>query len=331
MMKRILCNYYVTYRCNAGCEFCDFRHHDKFRSSPHAGLEDVLDNLAQLKKTGIRIVDFTGGEPLLNPDLPEMLAAAKSMGMMTSVTTNCLLYPKKAGELKGKVDLLHFSLDSIIPDKHNRIREADCYNHVMFSIEKALSLGERPDILFTVTEHNYHEIEDLYALTSKLKLILILNPVFSHHRNEVISEDALTTIEELSKLPYIYLSRGFLRIRRQGGNNINDPVCKAVSRVIVISPDNKLILPCYHRAESAIPIKGDLKAAMAADKYKYYLKNEGRFRFCRGCTINCYLEPSFALSLNKYMFDGIPGKIKYIKTKFFYQRFTKGINKSAVF
>ncbi|MCP4724556.1 MAG: radical SAM protein [bacterium] len=329
-MKRILCNYYVTYRCNAGCEFCDFRHHDKFKNSPHASLADVLDNLAQLKKIGIRIIDFTGGEPLLNPDLPEMLAAAKSIGMMTSVTTNCMLYPKKAGELKGKIDLLHFSLDSIIPEEHNRIREADCYNHVMYSIEKALSLGENPDILFTVTEHNYQEIEELYAFTKKLKLILILNPVFSHHRNEIIPEDALTTIEELSRLPYIYLSRGFIRIRRQGGNNIDDPVCKAVSSVIVISPDNNLMLPCYHRAETAIPINGDLRTALASDKYMHYLENEGRFGFCKGCTINCYFEPSFALSLNKFMFDGIPGKIKYITTKFLYQKIIKGLNKSTV-
>ncbi len=330
-MKKILCNYYVTYRCNAECEFCDFKHHDKYRNSPHAGLNDVLANLEQLKSIGIKIVDFTGGEPLLNPGLPEMLAGAKRLGMLTSVTTNCLLYPRKAEKLKGKIDLLHFSLDSMIPEKHNRIRGSESFNHVMYSIERALSLGEKPDLLFTVTEDNFYEIKDMYEFVKKLKLILILNPVFSHYRNEKISEDALSMIEEYSKLPFVYLSKGFLRIRRKGGNDVYNPVCRAVSSVIVISPDNRLLLPCYHRAEASIPVNGDLVNTLSSEKYNYYLKKEGRLDFCKGCTINCYFEPSFALSLNKYMIDGIPGKIKYIATKYIYQRFLRGVSRTAVF
>ena len=36
----LLCNYYVTYRCNAYCEFCHFGDHTNFKDTPYASLED---------------------------------------------------------------------------------------------------------------------------------------------------------------------------------------------------------------------------------------------------------------------------------------------------
>src|SRR3712207_4505310 len=106
--RPVLCNYYVTYRCNATCGFCDIWE----RPSPYATLEQVTRNLADLKRLGVRVVDFTGGEPLLHRQMDGLLAAAKGHRLITTLTTNGLLYPKYAERLRGKVDMLHFSLDS---------------------------------------------------------------------------------------------------------------------------------------------------------------------------------------------------------------------------
>ena len=75
-------------------------------------MAEVEANFKSLKKLGVRVIDFTGGEPLLHRELPEFLALAKEMGFITTVTTNGMLYPKYAEKLKGKIDMLHFSLDS---------------------------------------------------------------------------------------------------------------------------------------------------------------------------------------------------------------------------
>jgi MoaA/NifB/PqqE/SkfB family radical SAM enzyme len=85
-----LCNYYLTYRCNARCVFCDIWQ----KPSPYVVWEDYITNLNSLKKLKVRIIDFTGREPLLHPRLPQMLEKAKASGFLTTVTTNCLLYPK---------------------------------------------------------------------------------------------------------------------------------------------------------------------------------------------------------------------------------------------
>ncbi|HOJ37815.1 MAG TPA: radical SAM protein [Ignavibacteriales bacterium] len=317
----LLCNYYVTYRCNASCEFCHFADHDTFNKFPNATLEDFKSNLLQLKELGVKFIDLTGGEPLLNKNLPEMLQFAKKLKMKTSVTTNTLLYPKYAEKLKGLIDLFHFSLDSPYEDDHNKIRRVDCYKSVFKSIEIAKSLNEAPDILFTVTNDTYKYLPEMQKIALEYDLILIVNPVFSYFGNPGLSDEAIEYIEDFCKgKKNVYINPSFLKLRKNGGNDINNPSCKAVSRVIVISPDNKIILPCYHFKNKEIPIDRPIKDIMQLDEYKFFLKNEGKFKFCQGCTVNCYFEPSFALPTNFYSFLSIASKIKYGYYKIIKQR-----------
>ena len=80
----VLCNYYLTYRCNATCGFCDIWE----RPSPYVTLDNARANLRDLKKLGVRIIDFTGGEPLLHRQLPDLLREAKQFGFITTLITN---------------------------------------------------------------------------------------------------------------------------------------------------------------------------------------------------------------------------------------------------
>ncbi|MDX5436431.1 MAG: radical SAM protein, partial [Pontibacter sp.] len=192
--KPVLCNYYVTYRCNAKCSFCDIWE----RPSPYITLEDVEQNLRDLKRLGVQVIDFTGGEPLLHRQLDQMLDMAHGMGFITTLTTNAMLYPKLASRLKGKVDMLHFSLDSAHKEEHDKGRGVACYDFVMESIKVAKQLGERPDILFTVFRHNLHQLEEVYQnIILPNKLVLILNPAFEY--NQVETGEQLTA-EELQYL-----------------------------------------------------------------------------------------------------------------------------------
>src|SRR5690606_3622979 len=134
--KPVLCNYYVTYRCNAKCSFCDIWE----KPSPYITLEDVAQNLRDLKQLGVQVIDFTGGEPLLHRQIDQMLGMAHDMGFITTLTTNGMLYPKLADRLKGKVDMLHFSLDSAHKEEHDAGRGVACYDFVMESIQLAKKL-----------------------------------------------------------------------------------------------------------------------------------------------------------------------------------------------
>ncbi len=307
----VLCNYYVTYRCNAKCGFCDIWE----KPSPYASLETVRVNLAHLKKLGVKVIDFTGGEPLLHRKIDRLLEMAKRSGFITTLTTNGLLYPKWAERLKGKVDMLHFSLDSADKEEHDTGRGVACFDFVMESIRVAKTLGERPDILFTVFEHNLHQVEQVYRdICLPNGLVLILNPAFDYNGVDTGNPISMKSLDRLSrwgKKKGIYLNDGFIQLRKDGGNHVDNPVCKAGSSTIVISPENKLVLPCYHLGLKEFEINDDLQGLYRSDEVQKLVALEGRLPACEGCTINCYMQPSFAVEINKYWWKALPSTVKY--------------------
>lgn len=318
-MKPVLCNYYVTYRCNAKCGFCDIWE----QPSPMIDLDDARRNLDDLKRLGVRVIDFTGGEPLLHTRLHELLAMAKERGFLTTITSNGLLYPKRARQLAGLVDLLHFSIDSAVPAEHDASRGVKCFDQLMKSIETALALGEQPDLLFTVTNDNVHRLEEVYETISyPNRLLLIINPLFEYNAlGSMLAGEAMRTMEAFARRPYTYLNPAFLTLRRRGGNDPADPVCRAVSACIVISPFDELVLPCYHYGLERLPIEGRLYDLWHSDAVARHRALEGRHEACRGCTINCYFEPSFAVSPGtRYFWESLPSKMQYAWTKFVVQR-----------
>lgn len=309
----VLCNYYVTYRCNAACSFCDIWE----RPSPYITLEEAKANLAALKRLGVKVVDFTGGEPLLHRQLDELLKECKRLGLLTTITTNCLLYPKYANRLQGLVDMLHFSLDSPERDEHDLSRGVKCFDKVMESIQIAKSLGERPDILFTVFESNIHQIEKVWQKICKPHgLVLILNPVFEYNKvGSQLSPAALQQLRQWGKKSNVYLNDAFVQLRLDGGNHTDSPICLAGSTTIVISPENKLVLPCYHLGLKEFAIENNLYELYLSDEVQKLVALEGRLPACEGCAINCYMQPSFAVTINKYWWKALPSTLKYNRIK----------------
>lgn len=307
--KPVLCNYYVTYRCNATCSFCDIWE----KPSPYIKLEDVQQNLLDLKKLGVKVIDFTGGEPLLHRQIDVMLKMAKSLGFITTLTTNALLYPKWAERIKGLVDMLHFSLDAADAATHDKSRGVASFDNLIQSIAIAKSLGEQPDIIFTVFENNIKDIESIYHnISSPNNLMLILNPVFEYNeKGSSLTTESLQTLRTWAKKKKVFLNEAFIQLRLDGGNQIAKPVCKAASTTIVISPENKLVLPCYHLGIDAIAIENDLYNLYQSSAVKKLVALEGKHDKCQGCVINCYMQPSFTVEVNKYWWLALPSTLKY--------------------
>lgn len=316
----ILCNYYVTYRCNATCSFCDIWE----KPSPYVTAESVAENFRDLKKLGVKVIDFTGGEPLLHRQIDTLLAMAKEEGFITTLTTNGLLYPKWAERLRGKVDMLHFSLDSADRETHDKMRGVACYDKVMESISIARSLGERPDILFTVFEENLEEIQRVYQeITLPNDLMLLLNPVFDY--NEVstgggLTPESLSILKRWGRQKLVYINEGFLALRQDGGNQISSSVCHAASTTLVISPENKLVLPCYHLGVKEFPIENRLYELYRSPEVRQLIALEGKLPACQGCVINCYMQPSFAVEVNRYFWKALKSTFKYNVAKGTYKQ-----------
>ena len=305
----ILCFYYITYRCNARCTFCDIWQRQDLIRSQDASFEDIKRNIPQLKKLGVKFIDFTGGEPLLYSYLPDALFYAKQHSLFTTVTSNGILYSDIAEEIRGLVDFLHFSLDGATPETNDTIRGRATFHHVMDSLELALSLDENPDILYTATPDTIAELPKLVRMAQELRVMLIVNPVFE--QNDDLTAASLQMIEQFKNVPFVYVNRAFHQLRREGGNQAGSPRCRAVSSCIVISPDNNLLLPCFHHHQSSVPIDRNLFQAFNSPQRHRFLHTQGRHSFCQGCTINCYFDPTFLYRFDRFFIDSQVSKIKY--------------------
>ena len=75
-----------------------------------------LDKLAAL---GTSVVAFSGGEPLLHPQLDELIGRIRQHGMMAGLITNGFLLSKERIEALNRagLDYLQISIDNVVPDE----------------------------------------------------------------------------------------------------------------------------------------------------------------------------------------------------------------------
>jgi len=102
-------------RCNLACTYCN-EYDDRSPPVPTAELLARIDHLASL---GASIVSFSGGEPLLHPDLDQLIAHIKRRGMFAELLTNgYLLTVERIRRLnRAGLDRLQISIDNLRPDE----------------------------------------------------------------------------------------------------------------------------------------------------------------------------------------------------------------------
>jgi MoaA/NifB/PqqE/SkfB family radical SAM enzyme len=323
-MAPLVANYYLTYRCNARCHFCDIW---SLEPGQEASFESISKNLHDLKRLGVKYVDFTGGEPLLRSDVAQIYQEAKSLGFVTSMTTNTILYPKKAHDIRGMIDFLNFSLDGPDSDTHDQSRGVKIFETLVESVKLALELGEYPVLNHTVTAQNYGQIPEIARLGEDLNVRVWLNPAFTAHSNyndkKNPTPELVHAIESSAKkYKNLGYNKAALELIKDGGNNISSPRCKAVDAVIAISPNDELLLPCYHFAQQGVPINGKLydlyKESEVVEEFR---RTQGMLSVCEGCTVWCYLIPSFFKGFDKYwLLNQVSYAGEFLARKRFLQR-----------
>ena len=75
----------LTYRCNNDCFHC---YNDKSRAQNELTYQEWVKVLQSIWQIGIPHVVFTGGEPTLRDDMPELVATAQQIGFITGINTN---------------------------------------------------------------------------------------------------------------------------------------------------------------------------------------------------------------------------------------------------
>jgi MoaA/NifB/PqqE/SkfB family radical SAM enzyme len=101
-------------RCNIDCGYCN--EYDRVSAPVPTGV--MTRRIDKLKALGTSVVAFSGGEPMLHPDLDDLIRHIRARGMMAGLITNgYFLVPKRIEALNDAgLDFLQISIDNIEPD-----------------------------------------------------------------------------------------------------------------------------------------------------------------------------------------------------------------------
>ena len=129
----------LTYRCNNDCAHC---YNARPRSYPELTTTQWKQALDRMWELGIPHVVFTGGEPTLRNDLPELVAHAEANGQITGLNTNGrrLQDASYLQELvKAGLDHVQITLESHNPDIHDMmVRSKGAWRQTVAGLHNAL-------------------------------------------------------------------------------------------------------------------------------------------------------------------------------------------------
>ena len=153
----------LTKRCNLACEHCymdaeTLKHGGEGELTTHE-VRGLLEEIAG-RSTETMVV-LTGGEPLMRPDLEELLAHGTKLGLSMVVGTNGVaLSDKRVQSLKAAGAMgAGISLDSLDPQKHDAFRGLPgAWEKTLNGIEACKRHDLSFQIHFSVTESNADEI-----------------------------------------------------------------------------------------------------------------------------------------------------------------------------
>ncbi len=102
-------------RCNLACEYCN--EYDDF--SKPVPTEVMFQRVDKLSHLGTSVVTISGGEPLLHPELDEIIARIRKNGIVAGMITNgYLLVPERIERLnRAGLEWLQISIDNVNPDE----------------------------------------------------------------------------------------------------------------------------------------------------------------------------------------------------------------------
>lgn len=203
--------FYVTRECNARCFHCyqPTRHTTErtVSGSPQAptlSVDDFVSFLEDALPLGAQSVKITGGEPLLRPDLGELISGIYGLGLSISIETNGFLLDEKTADLLAEhgVDV-SISLDGSTPALHDTLRGlTGSFEQATRAMRLLAERGASPKAIMAVSRRNLGEVEKVVETARESGCSIVkLNPVNTLGlARELATRDVLLQVDEIVAL-----------------------------------------------------------------------------------------------------------------------------------
>lgn len=182
----------VTRACNLKCLHCYARAVDR-RDQREIDHEQGLALIDDLASFGVPVILFSGGEPLMRPDLVELSEYAVDKGIRAVVSTNGTLITKqKARELKQVgLSYVGVSLDGLeaINDRFRGKRGA--FRDAIAGIKNCQEMGLKVGLRFTINRMNVSEIPYIFDLLEEYQIprVCFYHLVYSGRGSSMVEQD----------------------------------------------------------------------------------------------------------------------------------------------
>ncbi len=160
----------ITRSCNLSCVHC--RAAAEFGHYPgELTLDEIKKTIDDIATISNPIIILTGGEPLLRPDIWDIIDYAQKKGCMPVVGTNAtLVTPEVAAKLaEHKIPRISVSIDFPTAEEHDKFRQQEgSFDASIQGIKNAKAAGVGVQINMTVTRLNADKLEAMHDLALEL-------------------------------------------------------------------------------------------------------------------------------------------------------------------
>jgi MoaA/NifB/PqqE/SkfB family radical SAM enzyme len=265
-------------RCNLACTYCN--EYDDF--SKPVDTAEMLRRIDQLAALGTAVVTISGGEPLLHPDLDQIIARMRVRGILSGMITNGYLLTAERIERLNRAGLeyLQISIDNAMPDEVSKksLKVLDqklklLAEHAVFQVNINSVLGS-----------GVKNPEDALAVARRAQELGFTSTVGILHDGQgqlkPLGGREIEIFEEIMGMG----KRGFSRINGFQFNiakgKTNDWRCRSGSRYLYICEDGLVHWCSQQRGYPGIPLA---KYTAEDLRREYFTK-----KFCAPrCTVSC--------------------------------------------
>ncbi len=203
--KRPVVVWNVTRACNLKCVHCYAHATDDTSTDElsHAQGRRLIDDLAQF---GVPVLLFSGGEPLVRKDLPELAAYAVEKGMRAVISTNGTLIDRATAQVLKHIGLSYvgISLDGLKPINDRFRGVAGAYDKAIAAIRNCQDADIKVGLRFTISKRNVQEIPGIFDLLEEMEIprVCFYHLVYAG-RGSALLEDDLSHAETRAALDLI--------------------------------------------------------------------------------------------------------------------------------
>lgn len=272
-----------TRRCNIDCGYCN--EYDDF--SKPVPLDIMLDRVRHLGRLGTTLITISGGEPLLHPDLDEIIREIKKTGAIAGMITNgYLINEARINQLNAAgLDHLQISIDNVNPDEVSKKSLKVLDKRIQWLAEFAMFHVN----INSVVGGGIKYPEDAYVIALRAHELGLSSTVGIIHDGSgqlralgEVERDVFHRIRNLAKTSYARLNQ-FQDAIADG--RPNDWKCRAGARYVYVCEEGLVHYCSQQRGYPGIPIAEYTRA----DLRREYDTKKG---CAPNCTVSCVHQTS---------------------------------------